>query len=51
MVRRLFVVIAVVSGFLLSLGASFLLQAQSPARTLTMIYSNNINAEVDPCPT
>jgi len=25
--------------------------AQTPAKTLTFLYSNNINGEVDPCPT
>ena len=27
------------------------LWAQRPVRTLTLLYSNNINAEMDPCPT
>jgi hypothetical protein len=26
-------------------------QAQKQARTLTILYSNNINGEIDPCPT
>jgi hypothetical protein len=25
--------------------------AQIPPRTLTLLYSNNINGEIDPCPT
>ena len=25
--------------------------AQKQARTLTILYSNNINGEIDPCPT
>ena len=25
--------------------------AQKPAKTLTFLYSNNINGEIDPCPT
>jgi len=25
--------------------------AQTPAQTLTLLYSNNINGEIDPCPT
>ena len=24
--------------------------AQTPAKTLTLLYSNNINGEIDPCP-
>jgi hypothetical protein len=27
------------------------LSAQKPARSFTLLYSNNINGEVDPCPT
>jgi len=26
-------------------------QAQQPAKSLTILYSNNINGETDPCPT
>jgi len=25
--------------------------AQNPTKTLTLLYSNNINGEIDPCPT
>jgi hypothetical protein len=25
--------------------------AQKPAKTLTLLYSNNINGEIEPCPT
>ena len=25
--------------------------AQKSAKTLTLVYSNNINGEIDPCPT
>jgi hypothetical protein len=25
--------------------------AQKPARHLTLLYGNNINSEIDPCPT
>ncbi len=25
--------------------------AQKPLNTLTLLYSNNINGEIDPCPT
>jgi len=26
-------------------------EAQSPVKSLTILYSNNINAEIEPCPT
>jgi hypothetical protein len=26
-------------------------EAQKPNKTLTILYSNNLNAEIDPCPT
>jgi hypothetical protein len=26
-------------------------QAQQPTKSLTILYSNNINGEIDPCPT
>jgi hypothetical protein len=26
-------------------------QVQKPTKTLTLLYSNNINGEIDPCPT
>lgn len=25
--------------------------AQAPAKTFTLLYSNNINGEIEPCPT
>ncbi len=28
-----------------------LLHAQGPAKTFGLVYSNNLNAEIDPCPT
>jgi len=27
------------------------LHAQKPAKTFTLLYTNNINGEIDPCPT
>jgi len=38
------------------LGFIFIVQgfhsyAQKPAKTLTLLYSNNIYGEIDPCPT
>jgi len=26
-------------------------QAQRPGKTITILYTNNINGEIDPCPT
>jgi hypothetical protein len=37
-------------GFFLSFNASPSLAQKSP-KTLTLVYSNNINGEIDPCPT
>jgi hypothetical protein len=37
-------------GFLLAFFA-LPTHAQNQARTLTILYSNNLNAEIDPCPT
>jgi hypothetical protein len=37
-------------GFLLTLFAPFS-YAQKQTRTLTILYSNNLNGEIDPCPT
>ena len=37
-------------GFLLTLFA-LPCHAQKQTRTLTILYSNNLNAEIDPCPT
>jgi len=33
------------------LGTTATARAQGPAKTLTLVYSNNLNGEVDPCPT
>ncbi len=32
-------------------GDAFPSYAQKAARTLTLLYSNNINGEIEPCPT
>lgn len=37
-------------GFL-GMNLSYPCYAQKPLSTLTILYSNNINGEVDPCPT
>ncbi len=45
-----FVIGVLVLGFFLFLNASPSLAQKSP-KTLTLVYSNNINGEIDPCPT
>jgi hypothetical protein len=45
-----FVIGVLVLGCLLSINA-FPSQAQKSPKTLTFLYSNNINGEIDPCPT
>jgi hypothetical protein len=42
--------IAFFLGFLL-VTHGFSAQAQQPTASLTILYSNNINGEIDPCPT
>jgi hypothetical protein len=42
--------VAAALGFLLIIQIDTLL-AQKTGKTLSVIYSNNINGEVDPCPT
>jgi hypothetical protein len=48
--RKWFIVGVLVLGFFLFLNASPSLAQKSP-KTLTLVYSNNINGEIDPCPT
>ncbi len=47
--KALFIVIGVLGFFLIFQGHS--LHAQKTSKVLTVLYSNNINGEVDPCPT
>jgi hypothetical protein len=42
--------IAFFLGFLLFV-YGFSSQAQQPTKSITILYSNNINGEIDPCPT
>jgi hypothetical protein len=35
----------------LGMGLSYPCFAQKPMNTLTILYSNNINGEIEPCPT
>jgi len=45
-----FAISVLVLGFFLLFNA-FPSHAQKSAKTLTLLYSNNINAEIEPCPT
>jgi hypothetical protein len=45
-----FVIGVLVLGFFL-LSNFFPSHAQKTVKTLTLLYSNNINGEIDPCPT
>ena len=45
-----FVVGAILLGFFLGVQTAPL-HAQKAARTFSLLYSNNVNGEVDPCPT
>ena len=47
---RLFLIVILILGLFLILN-TFPSHAQKQARTLTILYSNNINGEIDPCPT
>jgi hypothetical protein len=49
MKKKWFLIGVLALGFLLVFHA--LPNAQRLPRTLTLVYSNNINAEIDPCPT
>jgi hypothetical protein len=50
MKEKWFVIGVLVLGFFL-LFNTFPSYAQKSPKTLTLLYSNNINAEIDPCPT
>jgi len=45
-----FVAGALILGFILGVQASPL-HAQAAGKTLSLLYSNNMNGEIDPCPT
>jgi len=47
---RLFLTVILILGFFLILNI-FPSHAQKQTRTLTILYSNNLNGEIDPCPT
>jgi hypothetical protein len=48
-VIKIFLVLFWVLGFLEVNGSQWC-YAQNPTKTLTLLYSNNINGEIDPCP-
>lgn len=45
------VLIAILIAGLLWMAAGAYSEARKPNKTLTILYSNNLNAEIDPCPT
>lgn len=47
--KPLFAVAIALGGLLFLL--NFSTHAQKPPKTFTVLYSNNINGEIDPCPT
>lgn len=47
--KWIFVVIFVLGFYWTMNGTS--VHAQKPFKTLTLLYSNNINGEIEPCPT
>ena len=49
MKKKYFFVVAFVLGIFLVVHVPFL-QAQKNPNRLTFLYTNNINAEIDPCP-
>jgi hypothetical protein len=48
-VIRISLILFLVLGFL-EVNDSHRCYAQNPTQTLTLLYSNNINGEIDPCP-
>ena len=47
---KLFFILFLILGFLGTNHYAFS-QSMTPPKTLTLLYSNNINGEIDPCPT
>ena len=47
---RLSLIVILILGFFLIFN-TLPSHAQKQTRTLTILYSNNLNAEIDPCPT
>ncbi len=49
--KRKFLFFAVCLLGLFWVGSGFSVHGQRPAQKLTVLFSNNINGEIDPCPT
>ena len=49
MKKKRFLIFLLVLGFF-GMTYSIPAYAQKPAKTLTLLYSNNINGEIEPCP-
>jgi hypothetical protein len=50
MKTKLLFILFLILGFLATDHYAFS-QSKIPPKTLTLLYSNNINGEIDPCPT
>ena len=50
MKRKLSVILGLIAGFVAAYFV-FPSHAQKLPKTLTLVYSNNMNGEIDPCPT
>ena len=49
MKEKLFLIAILIFGFFLILN-TLPAHAQKPPKTLTILYSNNLNGEIEPCP-
>ena len=47
--KLLSIILVLVGSLLILMGFSS--QAQNQTKSLTLLYSNNLNSEIDPCPT
>ena len=50
MKKKLYVILGLIAG-LAVIYSVFPSHAQKLPKTLTLVYSNNMNGEIDPCPT
>jgi len=50
MKKKLYVILGLIAGFVVAYSV-FPSHAQKLPKTLTLVYSNNMNGEIDPCPT
>jgi len=51
MKTRALVLLFLIFGLLGTDHSAFSFQNTVPVKTITLLYSNNINGEIDPCPT